>query len=145
MILVDTSVWIEHLRKGNPTLSALLDQNHVVIHPWIMGELACGNLRNRSQLLRLWQSLDLIPDINREEALYFIGKEKGDVTIFNTWADTVVQGFGAQYVNQYEFQSSSMNRLFPVSWLREQAFLSISSSLSDTSCFKYARYALHPF
>lgn len=76
MILVDTSVWIEHLRNGNPTLSALLDQNHVVIHPWIVGELACGNLRNRSQLLRLWQSLDSIPGINNEEALYFIEQHK---------------------------------------------------------------------
>ncbi len=76
MILVDTSVWVEHLRAGNSTLAALLEQNYVVIHPWIVGELACGNLKNRSQLLRLWQSLDSIPGTNDEEVLYFIEQHK---------------------------------------------------------------------
>ena len=72
MILVDTSVWIDHLRNDSPALSALLDQNQVVIHPLVLGELACGNLQNRIQLLRLWQSLDSLAEVNHKETLYFI-------------------------------------------------------------------------
>ena len=72
MILVDTSVWIDHLRSGNPVLSELLEQNRVVMHAMVLGELACGNLHNRQQLLHLWQSLDSLQAVNHEEALYFI-------------------------------------------------------------------------
>nr|MBA2670032.1 type II toxin-antitoxin system VapC family toxin [Gemmatimonadota bacterium] len=46
MILTDTSVWIDHLRAGDPALSALLEQGRVLVHPFVLGELACGNLRN---------------------------------------------------------------------------------------------------
>ena len=51
MILVDTSVWIEHLRAGSPALSRLLEQGLVLAHPSVIGELACGNLQNRSRVL----------------------------------------------------------------------------------------------
>ena len=51
MILVDTSVWIDHLRQGNPQLEELLDAAQVTCHPFIIGELACGNLRRREQIL----------------------------------------------------------------------------------------------
>lgn len=76
MILVDTSVWIDHLRNGNSDLAALLDQNNVVMHPMIVGELACGNLKNRTELLCLWQSLASIPTASHEEALYFIDQHE---------------------------------------------------------------------
>jgi len=72
MILVDTSVWVDHLRSDNLLLTALLDQNCVVMHPMVLGELACGNLRNRQELLHLWQRLESLPTVNHEEALYFI-------------------------------------------------------------------------
>ena len=72
MVLVDTSVWIDHLRNGNAVLAELLEQNGVVMHPLVLGELACSNLRNRSQLLQLWQNLDSLREINHKEALYFI-------------------------------------------------------------------------
>ncbi len=51
MILVDTSVWIDHLRAGVDDLATLLNQNQVLMHPLILGELACGNLYNRSTVL----------------------------------------------------------------------------------------------
>ncbi len=76
MILVDTSVWVEHLRNGNLTLVALLEQSQVVMHPLIVGELACCNLKNRTELLRLWQSLGSVPVTNNEEVLYFIEQHK---------------------------------------------------------------------
>ena len=57
MILVDTSVWIEHLRAGSPPLATLLEQGQVLIHPWVLGELACGHLRHRDQVLPLLGNL----------------------------------------------------------------------------------------
>ncbi len=51
MILVDTSVWVAHLRRSNSKLYKLLDEAKVFAHPFVVGELACGNLRNRSIIL----------------------------------------------------------------------------------------------
>jgi len=72
MILVDTSVWIDHLRQGNDRLAALLDRVQVVMHPFVIGELACGNLRNRKPLLRLLNYLPQATTATNEETLYFI-------------------------------------------------------------------------
>jgi predicted nucleic acid-binding protein len=72
MILVDTPVWVDHLHSGNPVLAELLEQNRVVNHPMVLGELACGNLQNRQQLLQLWQNLDSLQAVSHDEALYFI-------------------------------------------------------------------------
>jgi predicted nucleic acid-binding protein len=49
MILVDTSVWVDHLRKGDRNLAALLTASNVLMHPFVIGELACGNLRAEEQ------------------------------------------------------------------------------------------------
>lgn len=57
MILVDTSIWVDHLRSGQPQLTAALQQSAVLMHPWVIGELACGNLRDRSRVLELLQGL----------------------------------------------------------------------------------------
>ncbi len=51
MILVDTSVWIAHFRKGGTRLAALLSEALVMVHPFVLGELACGNLENRARIL----------------------------------------------------------------------------------------------
>ncbi len=47
MILVDTSVWVDFLRRGCETLEGLLEKNQVLVHPSVIGELACGHLKNR--------------------------------------------------------------------------------------------------
>ena len=72
MILVDTSVWIDHLRQGNRVLSAALDSGRVLIHPFIVGELACGNLKRRAEILRHLRELPRVPIATDEEALGFI-------------------------------------------------------------------------
>jgi hypothetical protein len=72
VILVDTSVWIDHLRGGNPALAALLQTDLVLTHHFVIGELACGNLRNRAEVLGLLQCLPRAPSATEEEALLFI-------------------------------------------------------------------------
>jgi predicted nucleic acid-binding protein len=57
MVLVDTSVWIDHFRRGNPRLSAALEDQAVATHPFVVGELACGDLSNRHQVLDLLSRL----------------------------------------------------------------------------------------
>jgi predicted nucleic acid-binding protein len=76
MILVDTSVWVDYLRKGNSKFSLLLEQGQVCIHPMIIGELACGNLKHRSQLLALLNNLPTVIAASHEEALYFLEQQK---------------------------------------------------------------------
>jgi predicted nucleic acid-binding protein len=72
MVLVDTSVWVSHLRDGNVGLEKLLNHGEVVSHPFIVGELACGNLKNRHEILSYLQSLPMTILAEDEEVLRFI-------------------------------------------------------------------------
>ena len=72
MILVDTSVWVAHLRDGTIGLEELLEEGDVVCHPFIVGELACGNLKNRSEVLSLLQALPMAVHADHEEVIQFI-------------------------------------------------------------------------
>ena len=72
MILVDSSVWIDHLRQGDAALTTMLQVGVVGMHPFVVGELACGNLRARAEVLALLQSLPPIPLATEREVLYFI-------------------------------------------------------------------------
>ena len=76
MILVDTSVWIDHLRSGDERLADLLNRCQVVIHPFVIGELACGNLRNREEVLRLLSDLPQAVVASQREVLYLIERRK---------------------------------------------------------------------
>ncbi len=72
MILVDTSIWIDHLRSGDIQLADLLAGGQVLAHPFVVGELACGNLRNRDEILKLLNDLPQSPVATSEEVLSFI-------------------------------------------------------------------------
>lgn len=72
MMLVDTSVWIDHLRRRDAELVAMLSEGQVLVHPWVAGELACGNLQDRKLVLGLLQSLPLAPVASAGEVLFFI-------------------------------------------------------------------------
>ncbi len=72
MILVDTSVWIDHLRSGEPALVIALEGGQVLMHPFVLGELACGNLKNRGEVLRLLGVLPAAPTATEPEVLDFI-------------------------------------------------------------------------
>ena len=69
MILVDTSVWIDHLRSAESDLSMLLGAGNVLIHPMILGELACGNLPDRTQTLRSMMALPVIGELSHERVV----------------------------------------------------------------------------
>jgi predicted nucleic acid-binding protein len=57
MVLIDTSVWVSHFLETHPDLVELLNDGEVACHPFIVGELACGNLTNRTTILSLLQAL----------------------------------------------------------------------------------------
>ncbi|HHN65493.1 MAG TPA: PIN domain-containing protein [Nitrospirae bacterium] len=76
MILVDTSVWVNHLREGNSKLAELLEMGQVICHPFVIGELACGNLKNRKLILSLLSSLPSAVQAEHEEVLKFIEQHK---------------------------------------------------------------------
>jgi len=72
LILVDTSVWVDHLRGGDAQLARLLDGGLVLMHPFVLGEIACGTLADRSGLLELLRQLPAAVVADDGEALAFI-------------------------------------------------------------------------
>jgi len=72
MVLVDTSVWVSHLRDGNAELANLLNDGKVLCHPLIVGELACGNLKDRAVILSFLQLLPMSIEAEHDEVLSFI-------------------------------------------------------------------------
>ena len=76
MVIVDTSIWVTHLRRGSRHLEELLLDAKVVCHPFVIGELACGNLKNRDEFLTLLQSLPMTQTVVLDELLYFIERHR---------------------------------------------------------------------
>lgn len=72
MILVDTSVWVDHFRTADSRLTDLLLDGQVICHAFIVGELACGNLRRRAEVLTLLRSLPQLPGLTNDDALEFL-------------------------------------------------------------------------
>jgi predicted nucleic acid-binding protein len=71
-VLIDTSVWVDHFRRGNARLSDLLEAAQVWTHPFVIGELACGNLARRGEVISLLDSLPTAPLVDHEEVLHFV-------------------------------------------------------------------------
>lgn len=76
MILADTSIWIDHFRNGHKSLQSWLAEGTVVHHIFITEELACGHLKNRTEIIRLLRTLPQISPISHAEYLYFIEENK---------------------------------------------------------------------
>ena len=72
MVLVDTSVWVSHFRETHGGLVTLLEDGEVVCHPFIVGELACGNLRSRARVIPLLEALPMAWQVEHEEVLAFL-------------------------------------------------------------------------
>ena len=97
MILVDTSVWVDHLRSGLTPLANLLQEGEVLIHPWVIGEIACGNLRNRNQVLDLLQGLPTAVVARDSEVLLLIERGK-------------LMGRGIGYVDAHLLAAAKLSR-----------------------------------
>ena len=76
MVLVDTSVWVSHFREGKTNLQSLLVEGRVLCHPFVIGELACGNLQNRKEILSRLKSLPQTATVQHDEVLIFIERHK---------------------------------------------------------------------
>jgi predicted nucleic acid-binding protein len=75
-MLVDTSVWIDHVRRPVAHLVALLETGGVTVHPFVIGELACGHLKPRAILTRMLGRLPRVPTVDHGEALQFLEQHK---------------------------------------------------------------------
>lgn len=98
MVLVDTSVWIDHFRSGSVGLDALLSDGQVVCHPFIIGELACGNLKNRSVILSLLQALPMAECAEEAEILQCIEHHR-------------LMGKGLGYIDMHLLMSAILSRI----------------------------------
>lgn len=116
MILVDSSVWIDHLRAGELALVELLNTGQVLAHPFIVGELACGNLSNREAVLSLLQDLPSVPIATDEEVLFFIGRHG-------------LMGRGIGYVDAHLLSAVSLAGTARL-WTRDKRLCAIAKSLS---------------
>jgi len=76
MVLVDTSIWINHFRRLDSGLADLLAKGVVACHPFIIGELACVNLKNREEILSLFQSLPSTTVVEQNEFMEFVESRK---------------------------------------------------------------------
>jgi predicted nucleic acid-binding protein len=76
LILADTSVWVDHLRRGDARLAALLERASVLVHPFIIGEIACGSLADRKTVLELLQDLPVASLADADEVLGFIDRHR---------------------------------------------------------------------
>ena len=75
-MLVDTSVWIDHFRRPNADLEQLLDQGRVSTHPFVIGELACGSLAQRAEVLRLMEALPFAAVATHDEVIAFVDRQR---------------------------------------------------------------------
>jgi predicted nucleic acid-binding protein len=76
MILVDTSVWIDHFRAGNDRLKYLLLEEQVLCHQFVVGELACGNLQKRGEILSMLKALPAANLLENEEVMSFVEAQR---------------------------------------------------------------------
>jgi predicted nucleic acid-binding protein len=99
MILVDTGVWVNHFHRSNPRPVAQLNRGTIACHPFVIGELACGNLGNRVEIIGLLQALPVTPQVEPDEILEFIesrnlmGKGLGYVDL-HLLASVILGGVG---------------------------------------------------
>jgi predicted nucleic acid-binding protein len=115
VILVDTSLWIDHLRAGNDELAELLVNSAVLAHPCVTGELALGNLRNRDELLGLLSDLPQAVVAEHDEVLRLI-------------ADETLHGCGIGYVDA---QLLAASRLTPNTrlWTTDKRLAALAARL----------------
>ncbi|MFZ4537517.1 type II toxin-antitoxin system VapC family toxin [Propionivibrio sp.] len=115
MILVDTSIWIDHLRAGDERLARLLGDGLVLAHPFVTGELALGNLRNRDVVLSALQDLPQARVATESEVLRFIGEKS-------------LSGIGIGYIDAHLLAATLLTQSSKL-WTRDKRLLDACSRL----------------
>ena len=115
MILVDTSVWIDHLHQSDPGLVELLNAGQVLGHRFVTGELALGSLRNRDRILEALQGLPQANVANEEEVLHFIARH-------------ALFGLGIGYVDAHLLTAVKLSP-GALLWARDKHLLTASTRL----------------
>ena len=115
MILVDTSVWIDHLRTGDERLAELLNRSQVITHPFVIGELACGNLRQRDEVLRLLGDLPQAVIASQPEVLHLIERNE-------------LMGLGTGFVDAHLLASVALTDM-AVIWTRDRRLQKVARML----------------
>ena len=115
MILVDTSVWIDHLRSGDKALDQALTEGDVLMHPFVLGELACGNIRNRGEILDLLRQLPSAREATDEEAHTFIDRRR-------------LMGRGIGYIDVHLLAAAALTPSARL-WTRDRRLARIASEL----------------
>jgi predicted nucleic acid-binding protein len=114
MVLVDTSVWVGHLRSGKIGLDRLLNEGQVACHLFIAGELACVNLVNRREILSLLQALPLADHADHDEVMQFIENYS-------------LMGKGLGYIDMHLMVSALLTQI-PI-WTLDKKLAKVSSAL----------------
>lgn len=116
-MLVDTSVWIDHLRHGDAELAIGLEAGQVWMHNFVLGELACGNLRSRTeraQVLELLQALPAMPVSTDREVLFFIDQHE-------------LMGRGIGYIDAHLLASARLGGMSL--WTRDKRLHAVAAEL----------------
>jgi len=120
MILVDTSVWIDHLRSGDCALKTLLETGRVWIHPFVIGEMACGNLKQCKTVLSLLKDLPCVRVATDDEALFFIGTN-------------ALMGRGIGYIDAHLLAAVALTGSTRL-WTRDKRLKAVAESLGLAAC-----------
>lgn len=115
MILADTSVWVDHLRRGDARLAAQLDRAAVLVHPFVIGEIACGSLRDRATVLALLQDLPMAAVASADEALVFIDRHR-------------LYGLGIGYVDVHLLAAVALTQGATL-WTRDKRLRAVAQAL----------------
>ena len=115
MILVDTSVWVDFLRVGNDRLADLLNASQVLTHPFIIGELACGNLRNRAEILSLLAALPRTAAATDSEVLFLVERRQ-------------LMGRGIGYIDAHLLASAVLSSAAEI-WTRDKRLAALATDL----------------
>ena len=116
MILADTSVWIDHMRGRQSRFAAALEGELVLMHPFVIGELACGNLRNRDEVLALLGNLPLAPAATDAEVLAFIERRR-------------LMGKGLGYIDVHLLASTALSRSARL-WTHDRRLAAMAATLN---------------
>jgi len=115
LILVDTSVWVDHLRRGDPKLVDLLERSIVIMHPFVVGEIACGSLHDRVSILELLQDLPAAALAEGDEVQRFIERH-------------ALHGKGIGYVDVHLLASVALTEGAKI-WTRDKKLRLVAETL----------------